>query len=245
MRKCKLYFFHHAGGAASNYLSWKKFFGNEFELCPIDLPGRGSRFQEGFCENMEYAVEDIYNKISPQFEENSYAFFGHSMGTIVEYELMKKIIKNKLREPLHIFFSGRFPPYVVDKKEPIHSLPEDEFINEILKHGGTSSDIFQNKELKEIFMPILRADYKLVETYKYSVEIEPVNIDVSILNGRDDENVKNNDIERWKEYSLGNCNFYEFDGGHFYLNSHKSQIAKIINNTLSILLSEKYPSTNI
>jgi surfactin synthase thioesterase subunit len=228
----KVFFFPHAGGSASLYLSWSKFLSKEIEVKPVELAGRGKRMKDPLYDCLEDIVEDIYPRISAELEEAPYAFFGHSMGALLVYELVRKIQLLKNQQPLHIFFSGRIPPYVAWDQELDHSLSDEEFIKQVAGHGGISLEIFDNPELQDILLPRLRADYKAAGTYRHQGEIVKVNCDISIFNGKLDQYVSGRDLSLWPECTTGTCNFYEYDGGHFFINQYKKEISEIINNTL-------------
>lgn len=232
MEKIKLFCLPYAGGSAIVYMTWKKFLDHKIELRPIELAGRGRRFSEPLYQNIEEAVTDIYHQISKELDGSPYALYGHSMGTILVYELLRRIREYKHQEPMHAFFSGRYPPFVYDKKEFIHKLPDHEFMMKIYEHGGTNEEILKNKELLDIFLPVLKADYKIVELYKHCNDILKLDCSITVLNGSRDNYVEEMDIQRWEECTKKQCKFYTFDDGHFFINTYKQDIAGIINSTL-------------
>lgn len=215
------------------YLSWKRFLHRNIELHPVEYAGRGQRIHELLFMNMGAMVGDVYEKISIHLNEGPYAFLGHSMGTIIAYELLHKIHQNKQKGPVHIFFSGRFPPFLEDEKaDRIYDLPDEAFISNIMQYDGTDSEVFNNQYLREFFLPVLRADYKMVGTYRHTLEIPRINCDISILSGNEDAYVIGKDMSRWQECTNGTCRFFNFEGGHFFINQHKDKIAQIVNDTL-------------
>lgn len=232
MDKIKLFCIPYAGGSAMVYLTWKKHLHNRIELVPVELAGRGRRFSEPLYRSAEEAVEDIFNRISGELESSPYALFGHSMGSLLAYELTRKILASKLQEPLHVFFSGRHPPYAPGEKKGLHLLPDEEFIAEFYKLGGINEELLKNKELLDIFVPIIRADYRIVEEHIHKGDIPKLNSNISALNGKNDTFIVNKDISRWKECTNKNCRFYEFNDGHFFINSYREEVTSVINDTL-------------
>jgi surfactin synthase thioesterase subunit len=115
MAKTILFCIPYAGASARTYLGWKKWLSPNLDLHPIELAGRGLRLGESFYQNINEAVEDIYCNISALLLDHKVAFFGHSMGTILLYELLWKMKCAGMREPEHVFFSGRFPPFIEKK----------------------------------------------------------------------------------------------------------------------------------
>ncbi|WP_010249068.1 thioesterase II family protein [Acetivibrio cellulolyticus] len=232
MEKIKLFCLPYAGGSAMSYMSWKRYLDKRIELKPIELSGRGKRFVEPLYGDAKDAVDDIYNRISGELDGTAYAIYGHSMGTILTYELIRAIIGKNGQEPLHVFFSGRYPPFAEVEDENVYMLPDREFMAKISSLGGTNQEVLENKELLDLFLPVLRADYKLVETYKHNGSILKLNCDISVLSGKYDDYVEGKSVERWQECTNKNCKFYEFDDGHFFINKCKEGVIAVINKTL-------------
>jgi len=231
LKQVKLFCLPYAGGSAAAFLNWKSHLDEKIELRPIELSGRGRRFSEPLYDSIDVAVEDIYSDICEELDQGAYAVFGHSMGTILSYELIRKIKHNKKQEPVHVFMSGRYPPYVDVEKENVYLLPDDEFLDKIVELGGTNQEVTKNKELLDLFLPILRSDYKLVETYRHEGDSK-VDCDITVLNGKYDNLVIEKGVERWQEYTTNTCSFYEFEDGHFFINKFKEEVINIINNEI-------------
>ncbi len=214
------------------YMSWRRQLDRRIDLKPIELSGRGKRFGEPLYHSVDEAIEDIYMKISDELDGTPYAVFGHSMGTIFAYELIRKIIHHTKQEPIHVFLSGRYPPYIETEEEHVYLLPDKEFIDSVVKLGGTNKAVVDNKELLDLFLPILRSDYKLVETYKHFGSLLRLNCDITVLNGKNDKYIIGKNASRWQEYTNKTCNFYEFEDGHFFINKFKDDVISIINSEL-------------
>ncbi|MBU3109711.1 thioesterase II family protein [Clostridium gasigenes] len=221
----------YAGGSEGIYFNWTKYLDHSIKLCPISLKGRGKRFYENVYESLNEAIDDIFNNIKNELHEDDYAIYGHSMGSLLAYELYYKIKENGLKEPKHIFFSGYASPNIIKEQDNIYTLPDNEFIDNVIELGGTTKEIAENNELLELFIPILRSDFKLLETYIYTHRNDKIGCNVSILNGKDDDITKN-EILGWKDLSDGGLNIYNFDGDHFFINDNIEKIVRIINNTL-------------
>lgn len=234
MERIKLFCLPYAGGSALVYSSWKNLLNNRIELHPIELAGRGRRSKESFYESMEEAIDDLYSGIEKELDGTDFAFFGHSMGSVLVYELIYKIKQLKKQTPVHAFFSGRYPPHVKKKKEFFHKRTDAEFLKEIRRVGGTPDEFFENSKLLELFLPILKADYKIIENYNYSTKSEKFAFDITVFNGCKDDMVKLEDLEEWQEVTKMNCNVIEFDGGHFFIFEKKKNIVSIINDTICI-----------
>ncbi|WMJ80692.1 thioesterase domain-containing protein [Clostridium sp. MB40-C1] len=221
----------YAGGSEDIYFNWTKYLNPLIKLCPISLKGRGKRFYEEFYESLHEAIDDIFDNIKNKLYEDDYAIYGHSMGSLLAYELYYKIKENGLKEPRHIFFSGYGAPNIKEMNDDIYTLPNNEFIAKIIELGGTPKEVAENKELLEIFIPILRSDFKLLNNYIYTHRNDKIECNVSILNGREDD-ITINEIVNWKLLTSAEFNIYNFEGNHFFINDNIENIVKIINNTL-------------
>ncbi|MGG7177904.1 thioesterase II family protein [Clostridium paraputrificum] len=221
----------YAGGSEGIYFNWREYLDDSIKLLPIPLKGRGKRFYEDFYENWNEAVEDIFNIIKEEANEDEYAVFGHSMGSLLAYELYYKIKSSNWHEPMHIFFSGHGAPNIIKNKKPIHILPDREFMDKVIELGGTPKEVYENKELLDIFIPVLRNDFKLISNFTYINREERIKCNVSILNGKEDS-ITENEIFGWKTLINDEVNIYNFNGDHFFINDNIENIVKIINDTL-------------
>lgn len=155
------------------------------------------------------------------------------MGCLIAYELAHKIREHGKNSPSHIFFSGNSAPHTERASKEIYLLPDEEFKNEILSLGGTPKEILENKELFELFTPILRADFKVNNTYKYIEHENKLDCNITVINGKEDKITLSETIG-WKQHTSKDCKIYMMDGGHFFLNDKYEDIIKIINHTLLI-----------
>ncbi|ACL75052.1 thioesterase II family protein [Ruminiclostridium cellulolyticum] len=227
-----LFCFPYAGGSSSVFSKLKRYADKNIKVVPVELAGRGQRIGEPFYKNMNEAINDIYDKISSFTYEQPFAFFGHSMGSSMVFELSHKILQNQKKEPIHLFISGRCPPINHKDDKKIHGLPDNKFIEEVYELGGTPKEVFENMELRRVFLPILRADYKLVEEYQYFEKANKLSCDISVFNGKDDRMTNLDGMKGWGDYTSGKTNIFEFDGGHFFLHNQMKEIMDIMNKTL-------------
>lgn len=228
--KIKLFCFPYAGGSSTVYARWRRYLNENIELCPVELPGRGSRMAERLKDSMEEIVNDAYSSIEKKLD-CPFAFFGHSMGSIIAYELCLKLFNQKELKPVHAFFSGRRAPHLDRQEEIIHKLPDDVFKERIIALGGTPVEILEYPELLDIFLPILRADYKAVETYAFKHNDADLGCDISILNGKQDD-ITFFEIAEWNRHTSQNCKIHMFEGRHFYINECYADVIVIINHVL-------------
>jgi surfactin synthase thioesterase subunit len=233
MLKLKLFCFPYAGGSAVIYNNWRKYLSPSIELMPIELAGRGKRYNDLLYNSINEAVEDVFNTIKVDITNHSYAFYGHSMGALLAYELARKIKLMKMPEPKHVFFSGRGAPHVKNEKDKkYHLMDNEEFKEEVIKLGGTPPEFFEHKELIDFMLPMLKNDFRLADVTFCDREIEAFDFDISVFLGKDEDEINSEQIDGWKNHTNGLCSIYHFNGGHFFILDEIRHIVELINKTL-------------
>lgn len=215
--KLRLFCFPYAGGAAHIYRTWSRYFPPEIEVCPLQLPGRSSRLQEMPFTSMELLVKACVRELR-SYLDKPFAFFGHSMGAIIGFEIARLLRRLDGRLPVHLFVSGHGAPQLARAKTPTYSLPEPEFINEVSRLNGTPREVLEQPELMQVVLPLLRGDFELIETYVYHDE-PPLPVGLTALGGLEDEEISRADLEGWLAQTTGRFSLRMLPGDHFYLNS--------------------------
>lgn len=223
----KLFCFPYAGGSATVYRKWKRLVNNMLEIVPVEIPGRGTRFSDELCDNMDELVEDLYLRHKESFLEGDYMLYGHSMGSWIVYYLMNRLVKENITLPRHLFLSGKEAPHIVKGGTLVHKLSSKDFIEKIYSLGGTPRELFDNKDMMEIFIPILRNDYKLIETCRYQQPEKPFECGITIFNGTEDD-MDREDIEGWRKYTTKEFEVYHFNGGHFFIHNYSKEMLDCI-----------------
>lgn len=231
----KLFCFPYAGGSSAVFNQWKNYISPNIEIIAIELAGRGKRIHEPHYKDFNAVIDDVFSLIIDEIKGNDdYAFFGHSMGAKIAYELTQEILSKGLPAPSHVFFSGRGAPYVLgDDEKEYHKLPDEEFKKEILNLGGTPKEFFDHPELLEVFLPMLKNDFKLAARDISGKEIKPLPFDITVFLGKDEE-LTPEQIDSWKKYTIENCTIHYFNGGHFFINEKVEEVIRKINNTVQL-----------
>jgi medium-chain acyl-[acyl-carrier-protein] hydrolase len=232
MKHTKLFCFSYAGGSAAIYYSWKKYFSNRFEVIPIEFSGRGSRFFEPLFQSMDEMLEDLHLQIHKHMDGSQFALFGHSLGGLLAYELAYKLKERYGILPHHLFISAHSAPHIEkDCKKLTYSLPQEQFLEEVAAMGGTPPQFFEEPDLQKLFIPVLRADFRISEMYCFTEKLEPLQCDITLFTGSEDDGVEG-DIFEWKQHTGRKFAFYEFEGDHFFIHEHKEAMIEIIKNHL-------------
>jgi len=222
----------YAGGSESIYYNWQKHLGSSIKLEPIELRGRGKRYNEDFYENFNEAIDDVFLSIRHKIAHNNYAIFGHSLGSLLAYELYYKICNENLIKPKHIFFSGNAAPSAKSEEKELHKLPDNEFMQEIINLGGTPKEVLENDELLQFVLPILRSDIKINEDFIYKERKDKIECDITVFSGKEDD-IKLEELLKWRSHCSQGFKVHMIEGNHFFINSNIKSIMNIINSELN------------
>ena len=234
--KLRLFCFPYAGGRASTFSAWSKSFTSNIEICPIELPGHGYRIAEYPFNRLKPLTMELARSILPCLDK-SFAFFGHSMGGLISFELAHLLREKYNLSPVHLFISGCRAPQVQISEPPIHHLPEPEFLNELHSLNGTSEGLLKNAELMELFLPILRADFAAIETYIYTSKPR-LNCPITVFGSLQDLEVSCEDLEAWRKQTDANFSIQMFQGDHFSIRSAQSLLLQFLDRELETIVSQ-------
>lgn len=224
--RLRLFCFHHAGGGATLYRGWWKGVPAGVEVLPVQLPGRESRIGEPPYRSVEELMPPLVEGLRP-FMDLPFAFLGHSMGALVAFELARHLAGEGLPGPVRLFASGHRGPSLPDTRPPAYALPEPEFIEEMRRLNGTPEEVLQHREILDMLLPLLRADFEFCETYRYSPGA-PLRCPISALGGVADADVSREQLEAWRAETEGPFTMRLFPGGHFYLASDPQPVLREI-----------------
>ncbi len=235
----RLFCLPYAGGWSQIYRPWINHLCSDIELCPIDLPGRGSRLNEAPINNLSVLVEEIAKNIYP-YLDRPFAFFGHSMGALLSFELARLLRQQGYPAPKHLFVSAHRAPHLMLDRIPTHNLPEPEFIEEMRRLEGTPEAVLANAELRELVFPALRADFQAIETYQYR-HCKPLDCPVTVFGGLQDVDVDIVSLEGWRQFTNKKFKLRMFNGNHFFLYEAQPLILQEVHQQLGEIV-DIYPS---
>ncbi len=236
MKKINLFCLPFAGGAKHCYREYKIRFPSFMNFIPMEYPGRGSRFHEALRTDIREIVDDMHDKIKCNLE-GDYALYGHSMGGMIAYLLAKKLIAGGYRSPLHLFVSGTPGPASNEgRRKSLYRLDKAEFLEQVGKLRGLPEEILADSELMDLFEPVLRADFQVIETYLYEAT-EPMDVPITVITGTE-EHMKQTDIRLWQKESSHEVDFRVMRGHHFFIYSNTVEIVNMI--VRKLIPSQKY-----
>jgi surfactin synthase thioesterase subunit len=224
----RLYCFPHSGGSVGEFVRWADDLPN-VEVLGIQLPGRGGRHREAPFTRMDPLVAAIVEAVAFR---GPFAFFGHSLGTLVAYEVARTLRAAGLRQPDWLFVSAYQAPHVPRTDPPIHHLPDDELIAWIhQEYGSLPANISDDAELVRLVLPSHRADFEIVETYKHTSG-EPLDCPITVIGGTEDE-VSERELAAWGQHTIGPTHLHWLPGDHFYLRQQRDRLLRIVTDSLA------------
>ncbi|ASA21613.1 thioesterase II family protein [Paenibacillus donghaensis] len=230
----KLFTIPYSGSSAAIYLKWRTLLPKDIEVLPLEFPGRGKRFGSKLCDNMKELIDDLALHIGSQLEGSPYALFGHSLGGLAAYELSVRLMESGQALPVHLFLSGCNPPHLRYGEEQLHKLPDDQFLQEIIKLGGTAQELVNNAELMRIFLPIIKSDYRIYELYAGNDQCVKLPVDCTVMLGIDDPLMPAENGPEWARHISGSMQIHKLPGGHFFLHDQQEDVIATIQDTLVV-----------
>jgi medium-chain acyl-[acyl-carrier-protein] hydrolase len=224
----RLFCFPFAGGSSQAYYGWNGKLPGDIELCPILLPGRGARFSTPAYRQIDQLIPALADAIIPALDR-PFAFFGHSMGGIIAFELAQHLRRLGRASLLnHLYVSGCRAPHVPHRSAPIFDLPDTEFLNELRKLNGVPEEVFEDRSLLDLLIPLLRADFELIETYEHKSN-PPLPCQITAIAGLSDLEVTRDDVRAWRECtSIDDFSMHFLPGDHFFIRQSENLVLQIV-----------------
>lgn len=234
--RVRLFCFPYAGGGAYIFRGWPKGLPPTVEVCSVQLPGRQTRLKEAPLTCLLTLVEKVAQAIRVYLDK-PFAFFGHSMGALISFELARYLRREDGIEPVRLLVSGRAAPQLPSARLPIYNLPTPEFTEKLRDLKGTPEDVFEHPELMQLALPLLRADFQMIETYTYTTEA-PLSCQIAAFGGLKDDEVSREHLEAWREQTTAGFTLRMFDGDHFFIQHAEPLLLRTLSQELCRIESE-------
>jgi medium-chain acyl-[acyl-carrier-protein] hydrolase len=210
--------------------SWHVGLPEEVEVYGIQLPGRANRFSESPCTS----VSQVVTELAPAMVfliDKPFAFFGHSMGAILSFEVARWLRAHRAVLPRHMFVSGRRAPQVPDFSPWYHQMSDVQFINHIFKMNGTPQEVLSDPELLRLVLPAIRADVQICETYQY-VNDKPLGCPITAFAGGKDDEETASRMEGWVTQTTSLFSMHILRGDHFFIHSNERELLQLLRDEL-------------
>ena len=213
-----------AGGNLSSFFFLKPYLPSHLRLEVLEYPGHGRRIKIPPLESLDEITEDLFVQLRSRVQ-GKYLLYGHSMGACLTYLLAERIYTSATTGPKHLVLSGHGPPGL-RPKQPRHLLPRSDFLALIARVQGTPAEVLACQELLDFMEPVLRADFKAMDTYLRPA-LPPLPYPMAVLHGQDDPFTTRDEALSWQKLAGNTFTFEELSGGHFFIHDHPTRIAQV------------------
>jgi medium-chain acyl-[acyl-carrier-protein] hydrolase len=235
--KMRLICLPYAGGGAGAFFRWSSLVDNAIDVIRIQLPGHETRIREPLLRRSEDVVFAMADALL-RFLDRPFFVYGHSMGALLGFELIRKLRADHGIMPVHLFVSSFRAPHLQPVDPPIHELPEDLFINQLQQYGGVPEQILAERELMDLMLPILRADFQILETYVCKEE-HALECPITAFGGMHDAKTREHMVTAWQRETSRHFRSLFFTGGHFFINENPLAVISVVNEEFKSFLRNR------
>lgn len=234
-RKLNIFFFPYAGAGTQYFRQWQAHLPPHVGCYLVHLPGHERRIDEPSFDRMEPLMQALSGVILPQLDL-PFVFFGHSMGALLSFELTRELRRKRCPLPRRLFVSACSAPQIKDWHAPTHTLSDAAFLQKI-DDLTLPAAIRADPNLLQTFLPVIRSDFALCETYHYLSE-PPLECPISVCGGIEDGYVSYEDLVAWNQQTTAPCSLRMFPGGHLFLHGAYELLVQAISQDLQHLVED-------
>ena len=163
-----------------------------------------------------------------------FAFFGHSLGGLLGFELAHHNLRHGLPMPRQLFISGCSAAQFRPAPKGLHLMSNADLLEELHKYNGTPPEVLAHPELMELILPTIRADFALAERYTYC-HTRALDVPITVLAGKTDAIDSPDQIDGWQLETNMAFDVKWFEGDHFFINSERDAVLRYLNEQLEPL----------
>lgn len=228
-KRLRLFCFPYAGGSATLFLPWSNRL-PDIDICPIQLPGRSTRFGEAAYTEFETLIDDLLPVIAAH-TTIPFSFFGHSMGAKIAFRLAQRLRRDEGSCPASLIVSASAAPTRLNPRQ-WHLQDDAALIQTLRLYQGTPEEVLDNEELMSLLLPTLRADFQLLASVHFPADEPPLPCPIHVLSARDDAHAREEDCQAWRLHSSVGCDFKRFNGGHLFINEQSEDLFGYLRSVL-------------
>lgn len=228
--RLRLFCLPYAGGGTSQYRPWARLLPPDVETYALCLPGREERISERPIERMEPLLTAMAHALQPLLDR-PFVLYGHSLGGLLGFELAHTLRRSVGLEPARLIVSGRSAP----ESQPaprIGHLADAEFIAALnQRYGGIPQAVLNEPELLALFLPVLRGDFRVLESYHYEAR-PPLSCPITAVSGTQDSMIPAEAIHGWRSHTQAGLSTHFLEGAHFFIQSHQGRFLEVLSAEL-------------
>ncbi|MEU2608434.1 thioesterase II family protein [Streptomyces albus] len=221
----------YAGGSTALYQPWWAACPKDVRVVPVQLPGRMERLREKPLRSARSIAEQLGEAVAATGARR-FALFGISMGALVAFETAHWLTAAGL-PPAHLFVaSSPGPSLLRSTPGTIHTGPDEELVAVLRRLGTTPPELLADTEIRQLLLPVLRADFAVTETYVYPRR-EPLVSPLTVLWGDEDRYLDEAVVDAWRQETCGQVRVRRFASGHFLLPERSAELLGLVRAALA------------
>ncbi|MEQ0564610.1 alpha/beta fold hydrolase [Amycolatopsis sp. NEAU-NG30] len=220
----RLYCLPCAGGSAEMFRPWARLLPPEFELRAIRLPGRHARHPQPAFTDFDTAGEVVAEALAAELRP-PYVLFGHSMGALIAYRMLRALERRGLPEPALFVVASCLVQGIAVDRLPDPAGSDEQFLAVLRRFGGMPPEVLADEEVLAFQLPVLRADFRLCRSYVYRGGEPPVRVPLRVLGGTADPITPRRHLAAWRHHTRRYLGLHTFPGGHFFL---RDQVGPVV-----------------
>lgn len=209
---------------------WSDAMGDSIEVCALQLPGRETRFLEVREKDINNLIKNIAQSLE-SYQDKPFAIFGYSLGSLLAFEVCRELRRRNMKMPMQLFIAAMSAPQLPPPHPPIASLEDKEFIQKVEYYYQPEGEAWNNLELREFLLPVLKGDITLYEMYEYQEEA-PLDCPIDVFAAEQDRATPLESTRHWSEQTGAEMKHYVFAGGHFFLDDAIDEIQGLVSTSL-------------
>jgi medium-chain acyl-[acyl-carrier-protein] hydrolase len=194
----------------------------DIEVCALQLPGWADRLDEQPFDRLTQLLETLTQVLFPYLDK-PFAFYGHSMGGLIGFELAHHLHREHNKLPAHLFVGAVWAPQL--------PFPDS------LSNFDFSELSQQNAEFRRLSLSSLKAQYLLFKNYSRSNE-QPLNCPITVFGGMQDRVVTRDYLSSWRWQTNSTFKLQMLPGNHFFLLSDLDVLLPMISEDIKSYLKK-------
>jgi medium-chain acyl-[acyl-carrier-protein] hydrolase len=227
----RLFCFPYAGGGASAFVRCMAQMAHGVEICPVQPPGRENRLSEECLTSVGEVAKAAAEALEPYFDKD-FAVFGHSLGAILGFEMLQRLRQTGGPAARHLIVSAHRAPHIPLPHAPTWDLPDLQLRQRLEDLNGTPKGVLDHPELQALMLPLIRADFRLDETYALAPGCRALDCPITVIGGSQDKDVPELHLQEWRRWTNAGFDLKMIEDDHFFIHSQSTKLTAVIADAL-------------